>query len=173
MTSTISLATLTCFPFPTIVLRRHGDYGEHNLNMYLTTPLFLHIASSWCDLFKANLFADLESNTIKAVQTLLDEVINGVPGYLKMRAQKQADSCMAEARSALEMIMSNVKAELQKHQKSISRALTPHVQAELRQGYEDTLLVTGNGSTKIQCVSPDLEFSTCSSIQTDAFAFST
>lgn len=134
-------------------MRRGGQFGpEHDLNAELTIPFAVHIASSWRELFSANLFGKLEKDVMRTIDELVNEFVQGVPGYLKARAQQQADSCRQEARSALSTIMATVACELNSEQKRISRGIAPHVQGALLQVYEDALLDTGRGSVARQQV---------------------
>lgn len=136
------------------MLRRGGTHGPaHDLNAELTVPLALHIASSWRDLFSANLFGKLEHDVAQAIDDVVDEFVQGVPEYLKSRAQEQADSCRQEARSALSTIMTIVGCELNAQQKTISRGIAPHVQSILLPAYDDAILETGPGSVARQQVS--------------------
>lgn len=135
------------------VLRRGGQYGPaHDLNAELAIPFAVHIASSWRDLFSANLFGKLEEDVMRAIDDLVDEFVQGVPAYLKQRAQQQADSCRQEARSALSTVMSVVACELNSEQKKISRSIAPHVRGALLQVYKDAMLIKGTGTTDRQKV---------------------
>ena len=75
-----------------------------------------------------------------------------MPGYLKARAEKQGQTCVAEARSALSKVVQVVDRALQDHQKTITRKLTPHVQSQLLEGYKEASEQRGPGSVKRQKV---------------------
>ncbi len=135
------------------VLRRDGQWGPaHDLNAELTIPFAVHIASSWRDLFSANLFGKLERDVMQTIDDLVDEFVQGVPEYLKARAQQQADACRQEALSALSTVMAIVACELHSEQKRISRSIAPFVQGALLQVYKDALLMTGKKSVARQTV---------------------
>ncbi|KAM5535629.1 hypothetical protein V8D89_010616 [Ganoderma adspersum] len=132
------------------LLRRNGRFGEYDLNSELTTPFVSHIARNWARLFRSNLFRAFETATVQAVEELTNQVVQSVPEYLTSRAKKQADVSLEQTRAFVGESVTVVQRTLGAHQREISRRLAPHVQEQLKDGYQDALGITGRGSTPKQ-----------------------
>ncbi|KAI1792927.1 hypothetical protein LXA43DRAFT_1060282 [Ganoderma leucocontextum] len=142
------------------VLRRDGCYEEYDLNTQLTIPFVSHISQNWCKLFQSNLFGVFETATVQAVEELVDQVVRSVPEYLTSRARKQGEVALEQTRAFLVESVSVVQRALDAQQRTISRKLAPHVQEQLKEGYQNALLITGPGTTSDQKIKIGLTFTT-------------
>jgi len=104
------------------------------------------IASSWAEVFEADLFASFQQSADKAIGNLLKEVEASCPPGLKERAAKQFGVSMNEYKLAMEKISGTVNEALQSQQKDISRSLVPLVQSSLKDGYRRATEQHGRGS---------------------------
>lgn len=93
---------------------------------------------------------------LSSINACIDKLINEVersaaPG-LKDRAKLQGESCLDEARVALQKTVDTVKETLNNEQKEVSRSLAPHVQGQLLDGYTEAMEHRGKGSVARQKV---------------------
>ncbi|RDX53114.1 hypothetical protein OH76DRAFT_1480146 [Lentinus brumalis] len=130
-------------------LRRDGSY-KRDLNAELTIPFSAHIAESYCELFRKDFFTTLEDEALETIESLIQNFVDFVPAYLRVRAKSQGEICMAQARASLGNIVPSVDRALKDYQPLIGRKLTPHVQAQLVDGYRLAMQETGPGSVKRQ-----------------------
>jgi hypothetical protein len=100
------------------------------------------------------LFAALEKSTIDCVKSLLADVEESAAQGLRDRCKMQGEACLEEVRVALGNTLEAVRATMTNEQKEASRSLAPHVQDELREGYDRAMLETGTGSVARQKVGP-------------------
>ncbi|KAJ7095314.1 hypothetical protein B0H15DRAFT_881283 [Mycena belliarum] len=130
-------------------LRRNGEY-RRDLNVELVNPFTRNIAQKWQEVFEADVFAPLLSSTVACINQLLNDVEKSAPSGLKDRARLQGESCLKEARVALDKTVETVKETLNNEQKEVSRSLAPHVQGQLMEGYAEAMEERGIGSVKRQ-----------------------
>ncbi|VDC06880.1 unnamed protein product [Peniophora sp. CBMAI 1063] len=130
-------------------LRRHGSFRQ-DLNVELISPMTKNIASSWAQIFEADLFADFQQTVMDTVDRLTKDVESTAAQALRDRVRNQADLCLDEARLALQNAIDIVKETLNTKQKEISRLLAPHVQNELVEGYDSAMEERGPGSVARQ-----------------------
>lgn len=112
-----------------------------------------NIASSWSQVFEADLFAAFDDSVNSTITKVLKEIESSAAAGLKDRVKTQAAACMEEARLALKNIIDVVRETMNAEQKEVSRCIAPHVQAQLVQGYEDAMEERGKGSVARQKVS--------------------
>lgn len=120
--------------------------------MELINPFTRNIAHAWGRIFEADLFGEFKDSTIKNIVQLAREVEESAAPGLKDRVRKQSALCVEEARVALDRVVQMVGETLTTEQKEISRSLSPHVQAEMVDGYDQAMLETGLGSVARQRV---------------------
>ncbi|KAJ7179922.1 hypothetical protein C8R43DRAFT_870220 [Mycena crocata] len=130
-------------------LRRNGDY-RRDLNVELVNPFTRNIAQAWQQVFEADIFSSLLSSTTACVNKLVDDVERSAAPGLKDRAKLQGESCLEEARVALDKTVQTVKETLNNEQKEVSRCLAPNVQEQLLDGYHEAMLEVGKGSVARQ-----------------------
>ncbi|KAJ7498992.1 hypothetical protein FB451DRAFT_1347396 [Mycena latifolia] len=130
-------------------LRRNGEY-RRDLNVELVNPFTRNIAQKWQEVFEADVFAPLLSSTVACINQLVNDVERTAASGLKDRAKVQGESCLNEARVALDKTVETVKETLNNEQKEVSRSLAPHVQGQLLDGYLSAMGETGIGSVKRQ-----------------------
>ncbi|KAJ6614316.1 hypothetical protein B0H10DRAFT_2045676 [Mycena sp. CBHHK59/15] len=130
-------------------LRRHGEY-RRDLNVELITPFTRHIAQKWQQVFEADIFAPLLSSTIACINKLVADVETSAAPGLRDRAKLQGESCLEEARVALNKTVDTVKDTLTNEQKEVSRCLAPHVREQLVDGYDEAMEERGKGSVARQ-----------------------
>lgn len=110
------------------------------------------IASSWAQVFEADLFSSFESNAIEAITKLLKEFEESCPIALQDRARNQAQLCLEEAKVALKKTVGVVSEQLNSGQKEVSRCLAPHTREQLHEGYMLAMEERGRGSVARQKV---------------------
>ncbi|KJA29987.1 hypothetical protein HYPSUDRAFT_196279 [Hypholoma sublateritium FD-334 SS-4] len=130
-------------------LRRHGSW-RRDLNVELTNPFTRSIAHSWSKVFESDLFAPLQDATLTGIKALLTEVEDSAASGLKERTKMQGDVCVEEACVALTKAIDLVKETMNREQKEISRCMSPHIQGQLVEGYDEALLERGTGSVARQ-----------------------
>ncbi|KAG9038318.1 hypothetical protein FRB95_001730 [Tulasnella sp. JGI-2019a] len=130
-------------------LRRDGVFCT-DLNAEMCFPMTKSIAQSWAQVFEQNLFADFEKRTTNSVQDIIFEIKETAPYGLKDQCGTQGELAIKEANVAMKQIVAVVANALQKEQKEVSRCLAPHIQAQLRPGYQTAMLERGTGSVKRQ-----------------------
>ena len=134
-------------------LRRHGTFRQ-DLNVELVSPMTKNIASSWAQIFEADLFANFQKTVMESVDRLTKDVEDTAAKALRDRVKNQAELCLDEARLALQNAIDIVKETLNAEQKDISRCFAPHVQNELVDGYDLAMEERGRGSVARQKVRP-------------------
>jgi hypothetical protein len=132
-------------------LRRHGSF-RRDLNVELINPFTRNIAHSWSRVFESDLFGSYERATIDAINDLVKDVEETAAPGLKDRARLQGETCVEEARVALQKTVDLVKETMNQQQKEVSRCLAPHVQEQLIEGYDTAMLERGTGSVARQKV---------------------
>ena len=132
-------------------LRRHGAF-RRDLNTELVTPFTRSIASSWSKVFEGDLFAALEKSAMTCVNSLLADVEDSAARGLKDRCKVQGNACLEEVRVALGKTLDTVRETMSNEQKEASRSLAPHVQDQLREGYDLAMQERGTGSVARQKV---------------------
>ena len=135
-----------------VAIRHDGRWRKGNLNAELLTPFSSHIATGWCELFAKDFFTSLQSEALRAVSSVAEEVVETVPDYLKGRAKCQVKVCLTEAHAALEDIIPMVQRAVQNHRKEISRRLAPRIEAEMLDGYDLAKVEQGPGCVARQKV---------------------
>ena len=105
-------------------------------------------------MFEADLFASFEQASTQVIQKLLADVEASAAAGLKERAKGQGELCMEEARVALRKTLDVVSETMNNEQKEVSRCLAPHVQDQLRDGYNRAMDERGRGSVARQKVGP-------------------
>ncbi|EAU84723.2 hypothetical protein CC1G_00242 [Coprinopsis cinerea okayama7 len=130
-------------------LRRHGAW-RRDLNVELINPFTKSIAHSWGQLFESDLFGHFESSTMQSITNLLKEVEESAAPGLKDRTRLQGEACLEEAKAALQKTMTTIRETMNTEQKETSRLLSPHVQEQLRDGYDEAMTFTGKGSVARQ-----------------------
>ena len=105
-------------------------------------------------MFEADLFASFEQASTQVIQKLLADVEASAAAGLKERAKGQGELCMEEARVALRKTLDVVSETMNNEQKEVSRCLAPHVQDQLRDGYNRAMDERGRGSVARQKVRP-------------------
>ncbi|KAJ7507726.1 hypothetical protein B0H11DRAFT_1968347 [Mycena galericulata] len=130
-------------------LRRNGEY-RRDLNVELVNPFTRNIAQKWQQVFEADVFSPLLSSTIACINQLINDVERSAAPGLKDRAKLQGESCLDEARVALDKTVETVKETLNNEQKEVSRSLAPHVQGQLLDGYTEAMEHRGKGSVARQ-----------------------
>lgn len=133
-------------------LRRHGSWRS-DLNVELSNPFTRQIASTWSQVFEADLFASFEKATHAAITQVLKEVEDSAALGLKERARGQLELALEEARIALQNTIGVVRETINTEQKEVSRCLAPHVQNQLVDGYDQAMMERGKGSVARQKVS--------------------
>nr|VWP00732.1 N/A [Ganoderma boninense] len=73
-------------------IRRDGSWWKGDLNVDLLTPFSSHIATGWCDLFARDFFSSLQSETLRLISAVSNEVTESVPDYLQARAKQQVEA---------------------------------------------------------------------------------
>lgn len=132
-------------------LRRHGAF-RRDLNVELINPFTRNIAHSWAKVFESDLFGAFESATIDTINELVKDVEDSAAHGLKDRARLQGETCVEEARVALNKTVDLVKETMNQQQKEVSRCLAPHVQEQLIEGYDTAMEERGTGSVARQKV---------------------
>lgn len=135
-----------------LALRRHGSWRQ-DLNVELSNPFTRQIASTWSQVFEADLFGGFEKATNDAIAKLMKEIEDSAAPGLKDRVRVQGDLALEEARVALQKTIDVVKDTINTQQKEVSRCLAPHVQNQLFDGYETAMQERGRGSVARQKVS--------------------
>ena len=135
----------------TLALRRHGCW-RRDLNTELVAPFTRNIALSWSKVFEGDLFAALDKAAITSVNKVLKEVEESAAPGLKDRCKTQGVVCLEEVRVALKNILDAVRETMNNEQKEASRSLVPHVQEQLREGYDRAMEERGTGSVARQKV---------------------
>ncbi|KAJ7700013.1 hypothetical protein B0H17DRAFT_274436 [Mycena rosella] len=130
-------------------LRRNGEY-RRDLNVELVNPFTRNIAQKWQQVFEADIFASLLSSTVGCINEVVSDVETSAAPGLRDRARLQGESCLNEARVALDKTVETVKETLNNEQKEVSRSLAPHVQGQLLDGYEAAMEERGKGSVARQ-----------------------
>ncbi|KAF7313741.1 hypothetical protein HMN09_00531200 [Mycena chlorophos] len=130
-------------------LRRNGEY-RRDLNAELVGPFTRNIAQSWHQVFEADVFNQLLSDTSECISTLVKDVENSAAVGLKERTKAQGETCRESARVALTQTVAEVKATLMESQKNVSRSIAPFVQNALLLGYESAMEERGTGSVARQ-----------------------
>lgn len=130
-------------------LRRHGSW-RRDLNVELINPFTRNIAHSWSKVFESDLFGPFETSTIETINSLVKEVEESAAPGLKDRARLQGEICVEEARVALKNTVELVKETMNREQKEVSRCMAPHVQNQLKEGYDTAMLERGTGSVARQ-----------------------
>ncbi|KAF8589963.1 hypothetical protein K439DRAFT_1628171 [Ramaria rubella] len=130
-------------------LRRHGSF-RRCLNTELINPLTRNIASSWGRVFEADLFASFESQAMAHIKKLLKDVENSATPSLQDRSKRQGEIALEEAKIAMKSLVTVVRDILNEQQKEVSRCLVPHVQTQLRSGYNQAAEERGRGSVARQ-----------------------
>ena len=134
-----------------LALRRHGSW-RRDLNVELINPFTRNIAHSWSKVFESDLFGPFETSTIDTITSLVEEVAESAAPGLKDRARLQGEICVQEARVALKKTVELVKETMNREQKEVSRCMAPHVQNQLKEGYDTAMLERGTGSVARQKV---------------------
>lgn len=116
-------------------MRRHGTFRDVDINVELVNPFTRHIASSWSQIFESDLFRSLQVGVDAQITKLLSAVESSAAPGLKDRIRFQAEQCHDEAKVTLAKIMELVKGIMNEEQKTVSRLLAPHVQAQLSETY--------------------------------------
>jgi len=132
-------------------LRRHGAF-RRDLNVELINPFTRNIAHSWSRVFESDLFGPFKKATIDTINELVKDVEESAAHGLKDRARLQGETCVEEARVALEKTVDLVKETMNQQQKEVSRCLAPHVQEQLIEGYDTAMEERGTGSVARQKV---------------------
>ena len=132
-------------------LRRHGAF-RRDLNVELINPFTRNIAHSWAKVFESDLFGPFENATIDTINELVKDVEDSAAHGLKDRARLQGETCVEEARVALNKTVDLVKETMNQQQKEVSRCLAPHVQEQLIEGYDTAMEERGTGSVARQKV---------------------
>ncbi|KAF9263480.1 hypothetical protein L218DRAFT_979928 [Marasmius fiardii PR-910] len=130
-------------------LRRHGCF-RRDLNSELLSPFTRNIASAWGKMFESDLFGPFEAAAVNAINKLLSDVEDSAALGLKDRVKAQGEQCLQDAKVALTNSINIVRDTMTTEQKEISRSLAPHVQEELRDGYDEALEFRGTGSVRRQ-----------------------
>ncbi|KAJ7129761.1 hypothetical protein C8R44DRAFT_777600 [Mycena epipterygia] len=130
-------------------LRRNGEY-RRDLNVELVNPFTRNIAQKWQQVFEADVFSPLLSATTASINKLVGDVEQSAAPGLRDRARIQGESCLNEARVALDKTVDTVKQTLNNEQKEVSRSLAPHVQGQLLDGYQSAMAEKGKGSVARQ-----------------------
>ncbi|KAI0758261.1 Dynamin family-domain-containing protein [Irpex lacteus] len=130
-------------------LRRHGSWRQ-DLNVELSNPFTRQIASTWSQVFEADLFGGFEKATNDAIAKLMKEIEDSAAPGLKDRVRVQGELALDEARVALQKTIDVVKDTINTQQKEVSRCLAPHVQNQLFDGYETAMQERGRGSVARQ-----------------------
>ena len=138
-------------PSSITALRRHGSWRK-DLNVELVTPLTRNIAHSWSKVFEGDLFGPFEEATLGVINNLLKDVEESAASGLRERCKAQGQICLEEARVALQNTVNVVQDTLNSEQKEVSRSLAPHVQNQLREGYDRAMEERGTGSVARQKV---------------------
>ncbi|KAJ6599136.1 hypothetical protein DFH09DRAFT_1130225 [Mycena vulgaris] len=141
-------------------LRRNGEY-RRDLNVELVNPFTRNIAQKWQQVFEADIFAPLLSSTLACINKVVSDVEQSAAPGLRDRARLQGESCLNEARVALDKTVETVKETLTNEQKEVSRSLAPHVQGQLLDGYQEAMAETGKGSVARQKASFKSYISDC------------
>src|ERR1700722_10162452 len=126
-------------------MRRHGTW-HRDLNAELLMPFSRHISASWAHIFETDLFASFDSATVVVIDNILKEFEESVPPGLKDRARTQVKTCLKDVKLTMRNTIVVVHQSLVSEQKRISRCVTPHVQAQLAEGYDQATKVRGKGS---------------------------
>lgn len=108
------------------------DHASIHVRLQL---LQCHICS-WSQVFEQDLFAEFERRTINSVKDIIAEIKETAPYGLQDRCGVQGELSIQEAGVTMKQIVAVVADTLQKEQKEISRCLAPHIQAQLRPGYQ-------------------------------------
>ncbi|KAF5370055.1 hypothetical protein D9758_001123 [Tetrapyrgos nigripes] len=130
-------------------LRRRGAF-RRDLNAELLAPFTRTIASTWGKIFEQDLFAPFETDALRVINKLVDDVEASAALGLKDRVKSQGELCLEEAKVALKKSIELVRETLNSEQKEISRCLAPHVQNNLVDGYDLAMEERGKGSVARQ-----------------------
>ncbi|KIM23722.1 hypothetical protein M408DRAFT_27677 [Serendipita vermifera MAFF 305830] len=131
-------------------LRRDGTFHE-DLNELLCAPLTKKIASSWAQVFEANLFTSIDQRVLASVRELLKRVEMSITNIdLREKCQSQGELAVQEAEVELRKLVSAVSQLLQNQQKDISRCIAPKVKKRLHEAYSAPLRASGRGSVAFQ-----------------------
>ena len=134
-----------------IALRRHGDW-RRSLNEELTLPFTRNIASSWAKVFETDLMGPFGIAVKSTVNKLLIDIENTAAPGLKDRIKIQAEMSLAQASETLRATIDLVQNILTTQQKEVSRCMSPHVQSQLIDGYDQAMEERGIGSVARQKV---------------------
>jgi hypothetical protein len=138
-----------------VALRRHGT-SHRDLNVELLAPFSRNIAVSWSKVFETDLFASFRKAAVAVINNLVQEVEASAPLGLKDRTKTQTEVCLEEATLTMEKTVEVVRNALTSEQKEISRCLAPHVQGQLKEGYNRAMEEKGKGSVARQKVSNNI-----------------
>ncbi|KAF8639459.1 hypothetical protein AX16_010313 [Volvariella volvacea WC 439] len=130
-------------------LRRHGSW-RRDLNIELVNPFTRSIAHSWGKVFESDLFSTFESRIQEVLKALVCEIESSAPPSLKDRAKAQGELCLEESVAGLKRTLHLAREALASQQKEASRSMAPHIQAQLREGYDLAMQERGEGSVARQ-----------------------
>jgi len=118
----------------------------------LTLPFTRNIASSWAKVFETDLMGPFGIAVISIVEKLLIDVENTAALGLRDRIKIQAEMSLAQTSETLRATIDLVQNILTTQQKEVSRCISPHVQSQLIDGYDQAMEERGIGSVARQKV---------------------
>ncbi|CAE6465402.1 unnamed protein product [Rhizoctonia solani] len=135
------------------IIRYYGEFKEIDLNAQMCRPMTRLITHPWSLTFDQNsstLLREMAASSRSDILRLLEEVESSAPPSLEDRFESQCRLAYLEADKAIENIVGNIAALIQKEQKIISRTLIPYIKAELHDAYTEAMKEswTGAGSSE-------------------------
>ncbi|PSR72903.1 hypothetical protein PHLCEN_2v11206 [Hermanssonia centrifuga] len=130
------------------ILRRDGEYCEHNINEVLLEPYLRCLASSYISIFEKDLFKTLKKDILAVVNSLLQDVEHSVAECASIKedtiwrcsiVRQLTQDCLVAVGDAVEDILDAKRQE-------VSSTLEPQIQTKMRPAYVQALGEKGRGS---------------------------
>ncbi|KAG8730108.1 hypothetical protein FRC11_007412, partial [Ceratobasidium sp. 423] len=127
-------------------LRRHGEY-KRNLNQELLAPITQQLLATWPKTFEKPLLAPMVRDAKLWFEIVLSRVKLSSPPALLVRCDRQCQSALQEAESAIHEIERSLKKLIVRKQRRLSRSLAPSIKGALGAAYREAIEIRGPKST--------------------------
>ncbi|KAJ3557092.1 hypothetical protein NM688_g1661 [Phlebia brevispora] len=132
------------------ILRRNGEYRQHNLNAALSTPFITKMLNSWESTWKNRMFQQLKQDGIDTINIVLRDVeLCVAPDDMQpilSATQRQIQFARESAQDGLKKILEEIGQLIQSSQVALSQDIVPYIEKVMEPAYEAAQQETGRGS---------------------------